>query len=99
MKVYHNVLQFVPADLQQLHQYLEVEFNPLLLCKRVSPIIEALESDDVLKDYVEPLRETTLVRLIKEVSEHSLVWCLGVCLCVAYAFYHFPAGVPSVRDN
>jgi translation initiation factor 3 subunit A len=62
------VLQYVPLELQQLHQYLELEFNPLLLCKRVSPILEGLESDDVLKEYVESLRETTLIRLIKEVG-------------------------------
>lgn len=62
------MLQYVPLELQQLHQYLELEFNPLLLCKRVSPILEGLESDDVLKEYVESLRETTLIRLIKEVG-------------------------------
>ena len=61
------MLQYVPVELQQLHQYLELEFNPLLLCKRVSPILEGLESDDVLKEYVESIRETTLIRLIKEV--------------------------------
>lgn len=65
--MYHNVLQYVPVELQQLHQYLELEFNPLLLCKRISPILEGLESDDVLKEYTKALRETTLIRLIKEV--------------------------------
>lgn len=70
LKVYHNVLQFVPGELLQLHHYLELEFNPLLLCKRVSPILEGLESDEMLKDYIEPLKEITLVRLIKEVSLH-----------------------------
>ena len=64
----HNVLQYVPVELQQLHKYLEVEFNPLLLCKRVAPILEGMESDDVLKEYTEPLKEITLVRLIKEVK-------------------------------
>ena len=61
------MLQYVPVELQQLHQYLELEFNPLLLCKRISPILEGLESDDVLKEYTKALRETTLIRLIKEV--------------------------------
>lgn len=73
IKVYHNVLQYVPVELQHLHQYLELEFNPLLLCKRVSPILEGLESDEVLKEYAEPLRETTLIRLIKE-----------VCVCIIF---------------
>ena len=61
------MLQYVPVELQQLHQYLELEFNPLLLCKRISPILGGLESDEVLKEYTESLRETTLIRLIKEV--------------------------------
>lgn len=61
------MLQFTPVELQQLHQFLEQEFNPLLLCKRVAPILSGLESDEVLKEYVSPLREITLVRLIKEV--------------------------------
>ena len=68
IQVLYNVLQFVPAELQQLHKYLEIEFNPLLLCKRVTPVLEGLESDDVLKEYTEPLKEITLVRLIKEVN-------------------------------
>lgn len=77
------MLQYVPAELQQLHQYLELEFNPLLLCKRISPILEGLESDEVLKEYTESLRETTLIRLIKEVCVlHSVYFCQYViCLC------------------
>ena len=83
VQVFHNVLQYVPVDLQQLHKYLEVEFNPLLLCKRVAPIFEGMESDDVLKEYIEPLKEITLVRLIKEVK------FLRCCVVSMYSGFHF----------
>ena len=45
-----------------------MEFNPLQLCKKVSPILDGLAEDEVLQQYVEPAREVLLVRLIKEVS-------------------------------
>lgn len=80
------MLQFVPAELQQLYQYLELEFNPLLLCKRVSPILEGLASDEILKDYSEPLREITLVRLIKEVR--IVICSIGV-----------PEGTQALRNE
>ena len=84
------MLQYVPAELQQLHQYLELEFNPLLLCKRISPILEGLESDEVLKEYAASLRETTLIRLIKEVCVfHSVYFCQRV-ICLHWLAQTFP---------
>lgn len=81
------MLQYVPAELQQLHQYLELEFNPLLLCKRISPILDGLESDEVLKEYTKSLRETTLIRLIKEVCVLHSVYC---CQCLSWLAQTFP---------
>ena len=39
-----------------------------MMCKKISPILDRLEEDDTLKQYVEPMKEVTLVRLIKEVG-------------------------------
>jgi len=47
---------------------LEVDFDPLHLCSKVLPILEGLESKEVLGQYVEPLKEISLVRLIKQVK-------------------------------
>ena len=44
-----------------------MEFNPLQLCKKASPILEGLEEDETLRQYVEPAKDVLLVRLIKEV--------------------------------
>ena len=67
MQSRHNIIQHTSPELQQLYSCLEVEFNPLQLCKKVTPILEGLEEDEILKQYIEPAREVLLVRLIKEV--------------------------------
>lgn len=62
------MLQYAPDDLRQLYRLLELEYDPLSLCVHVTPILAALEENEVLKQYVESLKEVTVVRLIKEVS-------------------------------
>ena len=37
-----GILQYVPPELKQLYLRLEVDFNPLELCKTVIPILDAL---------------------------------------------------------
>ena len=62
------MVQLVTPDLQQLYKYLEEDFNPLLLCKRVVPILEKLQEDKLFSQYIEPLKAIVLVRLVKQVS-------------------------------
>lgn len=68
LQLSHDVLQLLSPELQQLYRYLEVDFDPLHLCSKVMPILEGLDSQESLKQYVEPLRDITLVRLIKQVK-------------------------------
>ena len=56
-----------------MHCCLEEEFDPLNLYKRVLPILEGLQENQLLGQYVDPLKEITLVRLIKQVSGCSLL--------------------------
>lgn len=89
----YSVVQLVTPDLQLLYKYLEEDFNPLLLCKRVVPILDKLQEDKLFSQYVEPLKAIVLVRLIKQVSyyepqiisasafEQVLWWRRQVCLC------------------
>ncbi len=72
-----NMLQVLPSELQDLYQYLEVEFNPLHLCERVMPILEGLEKQDNLQQYVELLKHITLARLIKQVKGFQNINCFG----------------------
>ena len=62
------MLQYAPEELRQLYQLLEVDYDPLSLCAHVTPILTTLEEKELLKQYMEPLKEVTVVRLIKEVS-------------------------------
>ena len=72
----YNVLQYVPKEVEELYNYLQVEFNPLLLCKRVVPILESLDGNDSLSQYVAALKEVTLVRLIKQVHVGVHLLCI-----------------------
>ena len=74
LQLHHNVLHLLSPELQQLYQYLEVDFDPLHLCSHVMPILESLEEQENLGQYVPLLKDITLVRLIKQ------VW-LQCCLC------------------
>ena len=62
------MLQFALEELQQLYQLLEQEYDPLSLCSRVTPILTSLEDNESLKQYVDPLKEIMIIRLIKEVT-------------------------------
>ncbi|KAK9496574.1 hypothetical protein O3M35_013160 [Rhynocoris fuscipes] len=61
-----NVVQLASPQLQELYQCLEVEFNPLTLCKRVQDVTSQLQGDE---QYIPPLQDVTLVKLIRQVSQ------------------------------
>lgn len=52
-----NVVQRASPELQELYQALEVEFNPLTLCKRVHTITSQLQGDE---QYIPPLQVSEL---------------------------------------
>merc|ERR1712141_631826 len=68
-----GVVSVATEPLQDLHKWLEVEFHPLSLCKRVEATLKVIEDDDdeksQLQQYLPALREITLVRLLKQVSQ------------------------------
>lgn len=66
------MVEHASPDIRQLYQYLEVDFDPLLLSERVLPILERINEGVELGQYVDSLKEVTLVRLIKQVC---------VCVC------------------
>lgn len=72
LKLQHNVLHLLSPELQKLYQFLEVDFDPLHLCSNVVPILEELETQEHLSQYVQLIKDITLVRLIKQVRT-----CLG----------------------
>jgi translation initiation factor 3 subunit A len=59
-------------QLQQLYNYLEVEFDPLNLCTKVKNILNFMgdqEETSYLSQYVPALEEITLTRLVKQIAQ------------------------------
>lgn len=52
--------------LHELYNWLEVTFSPLQLCSKVDGLIKSLQDSD---QYIPPLRDVTLVTLIRQVSQ------------------------------
>lgn len=67
-----NVLNYAVPELQQLYLCLEVDFEPLTLCKKVASITETLSTQEHFTDlrvYIPALKDVTLVRLLKEIAQ------------------------------
>ena len=56
----------VSPPLLELYNLLEVNFNPLVLCSKVENIVKLLQDSE---QYIPPLRDVTLVTLIRQVSQ------------------------------
>lgn len=71
----HGVLSNAITPLQELYEVLETQFNPLDLCSQVDGMLKNLatfEDTDYLQQYIEPLQDVALVRLIKQISQVCL---------------------------
>lgn len=66
-----NVVGLASPPLQELYNCLEVDFSPLTLCHQVSAICNNLAGEE-LRQYITPLQDVTLVRLIRQVSSHVM---------------------------
>ena len=62
----YGMIQFGTPEVQELHNWLEEEFNPLQLCHHVNKLFGSLRENEVYKVYVEPLEDVTIMRLIKQ---------------------------------
>ena len=76
-----NVLPTVIPEIADLYQWLEVDFEPLKLCNKVSSVLNFLKGQEDYEQYVNPLKEITTIRMLKQ------VFCLVVCLFVSLACF------------
>jgi translation initiation factor 3 subunit A len=67
--VKYNIVQYVYPELQNLYQWLEVEFHPLKLATRVQSSLEFLSKKEELVQYIPALQDITTMRVIKQISE------------------------------
>ncbi|KAK9322693.1 hypothetical protein V1517DRAFT_322558 [Lipomyces orientalis] len=64
-----GILGRVSPEIRDLYTILEVDFHPLSICRKISPIMTEIFKDDGLKRYVEPLHQVILTRLFQQLSQ------------------------------
>jgi len=67
-----GVVSTAMPQLQQLYQFLEVDFDPLHLCNKVKTILTfmaGIEETSYLNQYIPALEEITLTRLVKQIAQ------------------------------
>jgi len=64
-----GLLKRCRPEIRELYQILEVDFHPLSICKRISPILAQIGSDPDMEKYVLPLQQVILTRLFQQLSQ------------------------------
>lgn len=67
-----QVLQHAYPNLKNLYAWLEREFNPMQLCKKVQSVIDELNADEKYTEltlYLNSIKDVTIIRLLKEISQ------------------------------
>lgn len=55
-------------EIKNLYQWLEIDFNPLNLCKNVESVTEFLAQNEELETYVKPLQDIAVAKLLNQVG-------------------------------
>lgn len=64
-----GLLKRARPEIRELYQILEVDFHPLSICKKITPILEQIGSDPEMQKYVSPLQQVILTRLFQQLSQ------------------------------
>jgi translation initiation factor 3 subunit A len=64
-----GLLKRAKPEIRELHQILEIDFHPLSICKKISPILKQIGSDPEMEKYVLPLQQVILTRLFQQLSQ------------------------------
>ncbi|KAL8643021.1 MAG: hypothetical protein Q9228_000366 [Teloschistes exilis] len=64
-----GLLKRAKPEIRELYQILEVDFHPLSICRRISPILSQIGSDKEMQQYVLPLQQVILTRLFQQLSQ------------------------------
>ena len=64
-----GLLKRAKPEIRELYQILEVDFHPLSICKKISPILTQIGSDPEMQKYIVPLQQVILTRLFQQLSE------------------------------
>ncbi|KAF1353524.1 hypothetical protein BDV97DRAFT_310128 [Delphinella strobiligena] len=64
-----GLLKRARPEIRDLYNILEVDFHPLSICKKISPILTKIGADEEMKKYVLPLQQVILTRLFQQLSQ------------------------------
>ncbi|KAF2659285.1 hypothetical protein K491DRAFT_651458 [Lophiostoma macrostomum CBS 122681] len=64
-----GLLKRARPEIRDLYNILEVDFHPLSICKKISPILAKIGDDEDMKKYVGPLQQVILTRLFQQLSQ------------------------------
>jgi translation initiation factor 3 subunit A len=64
-----GLLRRCRPEIRELYNILEVDFHPLSICKRISPILGQIGADSEMAKYVQPLQQVILTRLFQQLSQ------------------------------
>lgn len=64
-----GLLKRARPEIRDLYNILEVDFHPLSICKKISPILAKIGADEEMKKYVLPLQQVILTRLFQQLSQ------------------------------
>lgn len=64
-----GLLKRARPEIRELYNILEVDFHPLSICKKISPILSKIGGDEQMGKYVAPLQQVILTRLFQQLSQ------------------------------
>ncbi|KAI9740992.1 MAG: eukaryotic translation initiation factor 3 subunit A [Cirrosporium novae-zelandiae] len=64
-----GLLKRARPEIRDLFNILEVDFHPLSICRKISPILTQIGADEEMKKYVKPLQQVILTRLFQQLSQ------------------------------
>ncbi|PHH80348.1 hypothetical protein CDD82_1820 [Ophiocordyceps australis] len=64
-----SLLQRARPEIRELYNILEVDFHPLSICKKISPILTKIGADSEMEKYIVPLQQVILTRLFQQLSQ------------------------------
>ncbi|KAI9790467.1 MAG: eukaryotic translation initiation factor 3 subunit A [Peltula sp. TS41687] len=64
-----GLLKRAKPEIRELYNILEVDFHPLSICQKISPILSQIGSDPEMEKYVFPLQQVILTRLFQQLSQ------------------------------
>ncbi|KAG6031548.1 eukaryotic translation initiation factor 3 subunit A [Claviceps citrina] len=64
-----SLLQRARPEIRDLYNILEVDFHPLSICQKISPILTKIGEDAEMERYILPLQQVILTRLFQQLSQ------------------------------